>query len=259
MRDCLTRDERDRIVIADPFAQLRLLDLQALDTALAQLAHRRRTLPELAAIGAATARIRGLEDEATTARVEIDDIQREQRRLEADVDMVRARSQKDSDRMLGGGLPSRELESLQHEISTLARRQSTLEDEVLEVMERLETAEGTLNVVAGQIAEANSERLNAAQKRDDAFADIDDQSRIKASARATLAAAIPADLLALYEKIRDSSGGSGAAALHQRRCEGCRLELAGNELSSVRAATPQTVVRCENCRRILIRTAESGL
>lgn len=246
-------------MIADPFAQLRLLDLQALDTALAQLAHKRRTFPELAVIASCTARIGALRDESTIAQVELDDIAREQSRLEADVDMVAARAKRDADRMLAGGLPAKELEGLQHEIDSLARRQSTLEDEVLEVMERRESAEAMLAQVTAQITEIESERAAAAAVRDAAFASIDADSAARTTERVALAAHLPVDLVALYEKVRESSGGSGAAALHQRRCEGCRLELAGSELSTVRQAAPETVLRCENCRRILVRTADSGL
>ena len=69
---------------------------------------------------------------------------------------------------------------------------------------------------------------------------------------------LPADLVALYEKIRESTG-VGAALLRAGRCEGCRLELSGSERSRVRSAPPDEVIRCEECRRILVRTAESGL
>jgi predicted nucleic acid-binding Zn-ribbon protein len=95
--------------------------------------------------------------------------------------------------------------------------------------------------------------------RDSAFTDIDAQLEQRRADRAEVAGDLPPDLLALYDKVSASSGGTGAAALHQRRCEGCRIEMAGNELAALRKAAPETVVRCENCRRILVRTAESGL
>ena len=69
---------------------------------------------------------------------------------------------------------------------------------------------------------------------------------------------LDAALLALYEKIRESSG-AGAAMLRARRCEGCRLELNPQELQRIRSAADDEVVRCEECRRILVRTGESGL
>ena len=77
--------------------------------------------------------------------------------------------------------------------------------------------------------------------------------------REVISGAIPADLLKLYDKLREQQGGIGAAKLYQRTCQGCRQELAITDINEIRAAAPDTVVRCENCRRILVRTAESGL
>ena len=74
-----------------------------------------------------------------------------------------------------------------------------------------------------------------------------------------LAPQIPAELSALYEKLRASGRGVGAAALHRGRCQGCQLEINASELKAIREADADEVLRCEECRRILIRTAESGL
>jgi predicted nucleic acid-binding Zn-ribbon protein len=246
-------------VNSDPAAQLRLLDLQAADTALAQLAHRRRTLPELGAISAATATADSLQTEVIDAQTRVDDLAGEQRKLENEVDTVRTRAGRDEQRLANGGLPAKELESLQHEITSLARRQSTLEDELLEIMEQREGVEGGLADLTRRRDEVLAERAQLEARRDEQFADIDVQTGARTTDRIAVAADIPADLLALYEKVAAANGGVGAARLHQRRCEGCHLELAGNELTAVRTAAPEAVVRCENCRRILVRTAESGL
>jgi uncharacterized protein len=109
------------------------------------------------------------------------------------------------------------------------------------------------------LAEIEQQRQVAEAARDQAFAELAAAQTQRTAERAELASGLPADLLALYDKVRESSGGVGAAMLRQRRCEGCRLELAGSELSAVRAAKPQDVLRCDNCRRILVRTDESGL
>ena len=244
---------------ADPAAQLRLLDLQAADTALAQLKHRRAKLPELAAIASANERLVELQVQAVDVQTARDDLVGEQRKLENEVEAVRTRATRDEQRLTTGGLPSKELESLQHEITSLARRQSSLEDDLLEIMERRETAESQLAELTGQRDAVLAERSELEQKRDDQFADIDDATGIRHTERDTISTEIPADLLALYDKVAAGNGGVGAAALRHQRCEGCHLELAGNERTVVRNAAPELVVRCENCRRILVRTAESGL
>ena len=244
---------------ADPEVQQRLLDLQARDSALARLGHRRRTLPELGVIADADTRLAALRADVVRAETEVGDLDRELRRLEDDVDQVRRRADRDQQRMLSGGMPAKELESLQHEVETLTRRQSDLEDTELEVMERREEAEARAGQVRAEVEKATATRSEAEQARDKAFAEIDTEAAADTEARAGLAAGLPADLTALYEKLRAASGGVGAAMLRQRRCEGCRLELMGAELRAAQAAPPDEVLRCENCRRILVRTTESGL
>jgi predicted nucleic acid-binding Zn-ribbon protein len=245
-------------VNADPAIQLRLLDLQSADTALAQLAHRRTNLPELAAIAERRKQAAALHDELVDARTRLDDVAAEQRRLESDVDTVRARAARDESRLQAGGLPSRELESLQHEIATLARRQSTLEDDVLDAMERAEEAETAVRDVGAKHDAVTAELADLEAARDAALADIEAAVAQRRPERDAIAAELPADLVALYERARSQSG-TGAALLRQRRCEACHLELSGSEVAAVRSAAPDEVVRCDNCRAILVRTAESGL
>ncbi|NES29335.1 hypothetical protein GCE86_17670 [Micromonospora terminaliae] len=243
---------------ADPKVQRRLLDLQAIDTALAQLAHRRRTLPELAELEALARELSALEDERVRAQVAVDDLDRDIARLEKDVDQVRARKSKDEDRLAAGSGPARELEALQHELASLNRRQSDLEDAELELMEQRETAQGVLDGVERRIAEARDRRAAAEQRRDDSLAEIAKEEEFKRGARQPLAGDLPADLVALYDKIRTDTG-LGAALLTGARCGGCRLELSGADLARIRKADPDDVVRCEECRRIMVRTNESGL
>ena len=242
---------------AAPDAQRRLLDLQAVDTALAQLAHRRRSLPELAEIETISREISALSDERVRAQVVVDDLDRDIARFEKDIDQVRARKDRDQTRLNAGGA-LREIEGLQHELATLNRRQSELEDAELELMEQRETAEGALNAVQARLTEASERRAAAEERRDTAYADIGKEQEFKQSSRGPLVADLPADLITLYDKIRTESG-LGAALVRSGRCGGCRIELYGADLARVKSAPADEVVRCEECRRIMVRTAESGL
>jgi predicted nucleic acid-binding Zn-ribbon protein len=244
-------------VKAAPEAQRRLLDLQAVDTTLAQLAHRRRSLPELAEIDAIARDLSALEDERVRAQVAVDDLDRDISRFEKDIDQVRTRKDRDKARLDAGGAV-REIEGLQHELATLNRRQSELEDSELELMEQRETAEQTLNGVQKRLTEASERRAAAERRRDETVAEIEKEQEFKTSSRAPLAADLPADLLTLYDKIRTESG-LGAALVRSGRCGGCRIELYGADLARVKSAPADEVVRCEECRRIMVRTAESGL
>jgi predicted nucleic acid-binding Zn-ribbon protein len=245
-------------VLADPESQRRLLDLQALDTALAQLAHKRRTLPEHAELSRLSTALVALGDERAGAQVAVDDLDRDIDRLDRDVEQVRARSDRDKARLDAGTGPAKHLEALQHEVETLARRQRELEDAELELMEKREEAEAVLAGVVARLDKARAEHAEIARRRDELLAGIAKDEEFRRAGRGPLVADLPADLVTLYEQIREQTG-MGAALLRAGRCEGCRLELSGSEKARVRSAAPDEVVRCDECRRILVRTNESGL
>jgi predicted nucleic acid-binding Zn-ribbon protein len=173
---------------------------------------------------------------------------------------VRARAERDQKRLDAGQVSSpKELEGLQHEIATLARRQSDLEEIVLDVMERLESAQSRASELGAQQETARARAAELTAGRDTTTAGIDADATQLGAQRATQASAIDAALITLYEKIREQQGGVGAAELRQRRCGGCRLELNNVEINELRDADPDEVMRCDECRRILVRTGESGL
>ena len=244
---------------ADPFVQLRLLDLQAVDTTLDQLAHRRSTLPEIAELASLEGRLAALRDDIVRVSTEDSDLGREQSKIETDVELVQTRAKRDQSRLDSGSASAKELESLQHEIASLGRRQGDLEDQVLEVMEKREEVQGRLVALTSQRDELAQQQTEAVERQSVAFAAIDGDAAKARDERAMLSASIPEDLLALYEKVRAGSGGTGAAALYRGACQGCRLSLSGQDLATVRDAPSDEVMRCEECRRILIRTGESGL
>ncbi|MER6261032.1 C4-type zinc ribbon domain-containing protein [Streptomyces sp900105245] len=245
---------------AAPADQIRLLDVQALDVRLQQLAHKRKSLPEHTEITSLNKDLTQLRDLLVAAQTEESDTAREQTKAEQDVDQVRRRAARDQQRLDSGAVTSpKDLSNLQHEIASLAKRQGDLEDVVLEVMERRESAQERVTELTGQVASVQAKIDDATGRRDAAFEEIDGEVASVTKEREVVAASVPADLLKLYDKLREQQGGIGAAKLYARTCQGCRQELAITELNEVRAAAPDTVVRCENCRRILVRTAESGL
>jgi hypothetical protein len=245
---------------ASPEAQLRLLELADTDTALARLDHRRRTLPETAEIEQLNARAAEARDAITRAETELSDLGREQTRAERDVEQVRTRIDKDTERLDSGRVSSaKELESLQSEVVSLRRRQETLEEVVLGLMEKVETATGQRDEAATQGTAVAGELTAVTERRDASLREIEEESAKATASRAAIVGGVPADLLALYDKVRGQVGGAAAAMLSRGRCEGCRESLSTVELNEVRAAAPDEVLRHEECRRILVRTAESGL
>jgi len=247
------------VLKADPSRQWRLLDLQAIDTRLDQIEHARKSLPEHARLADLETKAEGLDSLLVRARTELGDIQREVAKAEADVQLVRDRAARDQARLDAGTGSAKDLQAIQHELTSLLRRQSELEDVELEVMERAEDAESAVTQLDAERATL-TEQLTAAQEaRDAALADLEAEAVKVAAPRADIVAGVGDDLVALYEKIRAQSGGLGAAPLRQRRCGGCQLELNNVDMNRIKAAAADELLRCEECRRILVRTAESGL
>jgi predicted nucleic acid-binding Zn-ribbon protein len=246
-------------VRAESARQQRLLDLQAIDTRLDQLAHARSHLPQLAELADLQGKARLIDDQLVRSRTELDDVQRDVRKAEADVQLVRDRAARDQARLDAGTGTAKDLQALQHELTSLARRQNELEDVELEVMERAEAAEHDVAELERGRGELG-ERIAALEAdRDQALARIDAEQQEVAGPRASVSEEVGEELVTLYDKIRTQAGGTGAAALRQRRCGGCQLELNPVDLQRIRSADEDEVVRCEECRRILVRTPESGL
>ena len=241
---------------ASPQAQLKLLELADLDAELGRLDHRRRNLPESQEYERAQARDAELRDELATLEAQQSDLTRDQAKAERDVDQVRSRIERDRARLDAGLVSSpKELENLQSEIGSLERRQSDLEEVVLEVMERLEDVSRRRTAVADELATLADQEKEIAARRDAALAEISEESGKASDRRAGIATEVPGDLLGLYDRLR-AQHGVGAAVLNRGRCEGCHLSLNTVDLGRIRAAPPDEVLRCEECRRILVRTDE---
>jgi predicted nucleic acid-binding Zn-ribbon protein len=245
-------------VKADPAVQRRLLDLAEVDAELSRLVHRRRTLPEHAELTAAEAAVRAAKDKLVEVETAAGDLDRDIRRLERDVDGVRARTERDNQLLAGAGISAKQATDLQHELETLARRQSVLEDEQLEVMEQREAVGADVEHSRAVLATAEQELAAVTERRDTALVDIDAAESGRRRAREEIVATLPADVLGLYERRREQRG-VGAAALVARRCQACRLELNRTAIAELKAAPADDLVYCDECGVILVRTEGSGL
>ncbi|SDQ16484.1 zinc ribbon domain-containing protein [Microbacterium sp. cf332] len=241
---------------ATPADQLLLLDIARLDAQARGAEAAKRNPAQAARVNELLARRQALSVELTGLLGTRDDIEAELKRIASDVAVVDARSARDVERLASTANP-KDAQGLEHEIASLARRKSELEDGQLEAMERLEIAEAAISAQQALIAEVNDEggRLSAEGKA----AVADAQSRLDAATRdrAAVAARIPADLLARYDALAERSPGAGL--LQRRTCGGCNMELSGTDLSTIARAADDDVVTCPQCGCILVRTDESGL
>jgi uncharacterized protein len=243
-------------VNASPADQRRLVDVADLDARISQAEHARKNPPQAPRVQELVARRSELSHELSLRLGARDDLRTEMARIESDVAVVDARRARDTER-LAASSNVKEAQGLESELASLARRKGDLEDAELEVMERLESADAAVAEQEALIAATNEEgaALSAEAKRviADATAVIDASRRD----REAVAGDVPADLLALYDRLAPRS--AGAALLTARTCGGCHMVLAGTDLQQLRQAAADAVVMCPECGCILVRTDESGL
>ena len=200
-----------------------------------------------------------LDNQARDAQILVNDLTAEQNKADVDVEQVKTRRERDRSRIDAGLITNpKDLERMQHELVSLERRITSLEDTELEVMERLEEAQNTLDTVTALLA-TTDERLTALAKiRDEKAADLEVSLSAVVAERAQAVTGMPEDLMKLYEHLRVQRG-VGAAPLQARQCGGCQLTLNSMDLAAIAKAPSDEVLRCEECSRILVRTSESGL
>ncbi|MEZ3161044.1 C4-type zinc ribbon domain-containing protein [Microbacterium sp. BWT-B31] len=241
---------------ASPADQRRLLEVADLDIRIRKAEAARKNPPQAARVNELLAQRQTLAQELSTRLGARDDLRAELKRIESDVAVVDARAARDTER-LAATSNMKEAQGYESELASLARRKSDLEDAELEIMERLEQADAAVAEQEALIADVNAQgaALSAEGKRvvGEASADFDAATRD----RAAIAGALPADLLALYEKVAVRSAGAGL--LRRGTCEGCHMVLSGIDLQAVRQAAEDAVVMCPECGCILVRTDESGL
>lgn len=238
---------------ADAAQQRSLLELAEIDADLSRLAHRATHLPEQQSYDLVLADHRAATDRAAVLAMALEDLDAQIAKLESEVGAVRKREDRDRGLLDSGSVTnSKQLEELQHELGTLERRQASLEDTLLEVMERREQLAADHQREQAAVESFGNDLAVAGQARDESLAEVERVRAERGGRRVEVVAALDGELLDLYERQRKSSG-IGAARLLGRRCGACRIELDRGEVARIAAAPEDEVLRCSECRAILLR------
>lgn len=240
---------------AEVSQQRSLLDLAEVDAELRRVDHRAANLAEQQEFERVQALHQEANDQLAVVGIALEDLDGEIAKLESEIDSVRQREDRDRTLLQGGTVNAKQLSELQHELETLERRQGSLEDSLLEVMERREELQRQQSEHLARI-DALQNELSAAQlARDAALVEIENVRQVSAGRRSELASLLNADLVALYEKQR-AGGGPGAGLLQGKRCGACRIEIDRGEMARIAAADDDEVLRCPECGAILLRVKQ---
>lgn len=237
---------------ADVWQQHSLLQLVEVDAALARVEHRVRKLPEQEELDRIRVEHGAANDRVATLGIAMEDLDDQVAKFESEIDGVRQREDRDRALLEGGSVAAKQVVELQHELETLERRQASLEDSLLEVMERREELAAQRTAELARVADLDTTLAEAQRAVADAVADLDRTRQENLIRREELLKTLQSDLVDLYERQR-ARGGAGAGQLQGRRCGACRLEIDRGEMSRITAAPDDEVLRCPECNAILVR------
>ena len=170
---------------------------------------------------------------------------------------MRKREDRDRGLLDSGSVNPKQLEELQHELDTLERRQGSLEDSLLEVMERREQLAAERVGEQAAVEGLRADLLLAEEARARVLAEMEGTRTERAARRSELVSGLDADLVKLYER-QAATTGFGAGRLVGGRCGACRIELDRGELARITAAADDEVLRCSECGAILLRVRGPG-
>lgn len=233
--------------------QRSILDIQQFDLQSATLKNKAATLPELAEISSTTIKHNNVRDLRIAAETELSDVKRELARAEGDVEQIVTRIERDEKRLSSGTGSAKELEQTQHELGTLGARRAELEEVELEIMMRVDGIKERIAALTQEESDLTAVINDLNIRKENALAAVNAELETISADRAATTQSVQADFLALYEKIREGNNGIGAAILAGNQCKGCNLTLNTIELQRISALAEDEVVRCEECRCILVR------
>ena len=237
---------------AEVAQQRSLLEVAEVDAELSRAAHRVANLAEQQHYEQVQAEYRAAGDRLAALSIAIEDLDAQVSRFESEIDGVRQREDRDRKLLDSGSVNPKQLEELQHELETLQRRQSSLEDSLLEVMERREQLSAEQAEESAKVDALQRDLDAAARARDEAIAEINRLRAERGARRDEVVAGLAPELVKLYERQRAGSG-VGAARLLGRRCGACRIEIDQGEMARITAAAEDEVLRCPECGAILLR------
>lgn len=241
---------------ATPVEQRRLLELQHIDTTIGQLEHRRANLPEQKALDENTDELQRVALEHTSAKDELEDLQRRQIRHEQDIAQIDSRRKSEEGRMYSGLITSdRELEALRTELGSLRNRKSDVEDALIDVMERVEELTSLVAALEARHAQLKADISTLTEAREAAAVEIDGELAVRQAGRKEVAANLDPELLTAYDDLRPRKAGLAVAELKGRTCLGCNLDLTATEMEETRDATASRLARCPQCGRIVVLAA----
>jgi predicted nucleic acid-binding Zn-ribbon protein len=184
------------------------------------------------------------------ARDALEGVSRQQRDQEWQVDDLRSRLSGVEGKLYGGSVRNpKELAGVQEEANILKGQLRRREDELLDLMVRVEEgqaalreAEESLAEVEGRWRQEQKELTSEKERLEGELAGLEER-------RGRQSGLVEAKVLALYDNLLQRRQGRAVVKVERGMCGGCRISLPMTVLQKARSGLD--VVQCVSCERIL--------
>jgi predicted nucleic acid-binding Zn-ribbon protein len=230
--------------------QQRLLELVQLDLDLVKNASDRAKLLAATEIQIASEKALALSDQLIDARNRVGDLELELKRSENDLELVENRIAKDK-QLLSATSSSKDAQGIEHELNTLAKRKSELEDAELGIMDELDTVRADLGAAEAAKSAAEAELGALREALSSNTSALDSKRAELTSKRVALVGLIDPELAVAYQKKADRAVAVGR--LSGRECGACRISITATNLEEIVALPADEIAECPNCQAYLVR------
>jgi predicted nucleic acid-binding Zn-ribbon protein len=230
--------------------QQRLLELVQLDLDLVKNASDRAKLLAATEIQIASEKALALSDQLIDARNRVGDLELELKRSENDLELVENRIAKDN-QLLSATSSSKDAQGIEHELNTLAKRKSELEDAELGIMDELDTVRADLGAAEAAKSAAEAELGALREALSSNTSALDSKRAELTSKRVALVGLIDPELAVAYQKKADRAVAVGR--LSGRECGACRISITATNLEEIVALPADEIAECPNCQAYLVR------
>ena len=226
-----------------------LIELQHNDMELLRVQKAIADLPQRKTIVAARKKIKTIEEKQETvgklrakAEEKLAGISEEDGKLAA--------KQEEAQKAVDSASGYRDVEAYTREMDGYAKRRATLEEDLAAVdaeLDKISAVEKQISTALAQLRETESAATAEFQSQG---GELKKQEADLTASHDQIAANLPADLKARYDRAAKHCGGVAGALLRDDACGACRAPIEQGHLIDLKAHAP--LGECPNCKRLLI-------
>ncbi|MGB4706609.1 MAG: C4-type zinc ribbon domain-containing protein [Aquiluna sp.] len=179
-----------------------------------------------------------------------EEVERDVRRAEADLELVENRISKDKQR-LAVSSDSKVITGIQHELESLAKRQGELEEAQLILMESIDQSNLEQEAIQLERKRLQAELSAATESAALDIANLSTELSTVNGEMAEIRKAVSAELVELFDKIRVR--GTAVGKLKDSTCGACNMNLTSTAVGQLSAVPNDELARCPECSAILVR------